>query len=63
MWAPLTMLLKQTRVKEKEPRKLEPEADEAQQDIENEKKKDCRDNCMHCGAHCIYLKKYREEEE
>ena len=19
-------------------------------------KKDCRDNCMHCGAHCIYLK-------
>jgi hypothetical protein len=22
-----------------------------------EEKKDCRDNCMHCGAHCIYLKK------
>jgi len=19
-------------------------------------KKDCRDNCMHCGSHCIYLK-------
>jgi len=19
--------------------------------------KDCRDHCMHCGSHCIYLKK------
>ena len=23
---------------------------------QEDKKKDCRDNCMHCGAHCIYLK-------
>lgn|GEM_PF-2365759 len=25
--------------------------------LKEEKKKDCRDNCMHCGYHCIFLKK------
>ena len=23
---------------------------------EGKSPKDCRDNCMHCGSHCIYLK-------
>jgi hypothetical protein len=24
---------------------------------------DCRDHCMHCGLHCIYLKTKREDSE
>ena len=31
-----------------EPNKSEPAAKDT---------KDCRDNCMHCGNHCIYLNK------
>ena len=30
---------------------------EIQEDNKQEEKKDCRDTCMHCGMHCIYLKK------
>lgn len=32
----------------KDIREIQTEAKEA---------KDCRDHCMHCGLHCIYLKK------
>ena len=27
---------------------------------DGETAKDCRENCMHCGYHCIYLKKDEE---
>jgi len=26
-------------------------------ELEDQDSKDCRDHCMHCGSHCIYLKR------
>jgi len=30
-----------------------------QKKSKDEKRKTCKDNCMHCGSHCIYLEKWR----
>lgn len=52
---------------EKDPKPLEePGSEQAQSTAadrpEEKKTKDCRDNCMHCGNHCIYLNQNREEK-
>lgn len=49
----------------KDPKPLEePEPGQAQSTAadrpEEKKTKDCRDHCMHCGYHCIYLNENRE---
>ena len=29
-------------------------------DVPETESKDCRDHCMHCGMHCIYLNKDKQ---
>jgi len=44
--------------------KAPPESEETKEAAQPEKKKrDCRDHCMHCGMHCIYLQDNKPKEE